>query len=538
MLETVLNTASQVADLASERSTSAPVTPRRGLGLGLRLGFLTTLVVAGVMAAVSGTQLAWELDTEWRERQTRLGESLHPVVMALRTAVTPEEARAAIWQFHSSYLEGSQRHHDLSVVDAAGRTMIETRRAGGSSGHPMLTATVSLLVPALGSDPVVLTVDEDSTDFSAVRTRRWWAWALHIGLTALLTLALLFVVIRREVTGPIDRLLGGIRKMERGYWDDMPDPGGAWEVRWLGWRFRALGQELSRTVEQLIAAQRRAYTVDGDAQADSQVPATESTLQTSVPSIHQDSGEAIRRLRLCLERLTRADAGDAGARLLAQTLWDHGTAEAERIGQPELRMALEDAALRVLDPDGFRDISRRINEARPRLEALARARGAQIRLALAARGVPINELCQRVKHPAGIWSKMGQKNLAFEQVHDLVALRIVLPTEADCYHALGVIHDLYVPIVGRFKDYIALPKDNGYRGLHASVRDANGLIFEVQIRSTSMHRHAEQGPAAHADYKDATWVPVGTGRVAPLRRLLGALGLPLICSERNCERII
>lgn len=523
MVDTVLNRASEQVSLTSERVMTASVVPRRRLGLGLRLGLLTTLVVTGVMAAVSGTQLALDLRTELRERQARLGESLHPLIVELRTAITPDDARAAVRQFHSSYSDQAHRYHDLTVADAAGRTVIEARRAGGPSWQPVLTATVPLVAPALGSDPVVLTVTEDSTDFSAARTRRWWGWALHVGLTALLILALLFIVIRREVTGPIDRLLGGIRKMERGYWDDMPDPGGAWEVRWLGWRFHSLGQELSRTVEHLVAAQRRAYTVGAEAQADSQATGMESPAETPAPLIHQDAGEAMRRLRLCLERLSRADAGDPASRSLAQIMWDHGTTEAERIGQPELRMNLEDAALRVLDPDGFRDISKRIEEARPRLEALARVRGEQIRFALAARGVPINELCQRVKHPAGIWRKMRHKSLAFEQVHDLVALRIVLPTEADCYHALGVVHDLYVPVVGRFKDYIVLPKPNGYRGLHASVRDAEGLIFEVQIRSVSMHRHAEQGPAAHADYKDATWVPVSAGRVAPWRRLLGAV---------------
>jgi GTP pyrophosphokinase len=138
---------------------------------------------------------------------------------------------------------------------------------------------------------------------------------------------------------------------------------------------------------------------------------------------------------------------------------------------------------------------------------------------LVDRNVPIVEIRHRVKHPAGLWKKMRQKNLTFDQVHDLVALRIVVPTEADCYHALGVVHDLYAPIVGRFKDYIVQPKSNGYRSLHASVRDAHRAVFEVQIRSLAMHRHAERGPATHADYKDATRIPADPGRRAPWKRL-------------------
>ena len=498
--------ASEHADTAGERTMSARVAPRRRrLGLGLRLGLLATLVVTGVMAAVSGTQLTLELRAELRERQARLGESLNPLVMELQTAITPEDAHVAVLRFHAAYSDRGHAHHHLTVADAAGRVVIGEPHERGPSLQPLLTAAVPLVVPALGPESVVLIVTEDSTDFSAARARRWWAWALHVGLTALLILALLFIVIRREITGPIDRLLEGVRKMERGYWDDMPDPGGAWEVRWLGWRFRALGQELSRTVEHLIAAQRRAYAVGADVRTDAQ-PATTGLPPAPAALVDPHPGNAIRRLQARLERLRRADPGDAATRSLAQMTWDHDTTEAERLGQPELRVSLEDAALRVLDPDGFLDISQRIEAAGPRLESLARARGAQIHRALAARGVPIIELSSRVKHPAGVWKKMRQKNLAFEQVHDTVALRVVLPTEADCYHALGVIHELYAPVVGRFKDYIVLPKPNGYRGLHTCVRGEEGLVFEVQVRSIAMHRHAEQGPAAHADYKDATWI--------------------------------
>ena len=524
MVGTVLNRAPDQAAVAGEPATSARVAPRRRrLGLGLRLGLLTTLVVAGVMAAVSGTQLALELHTELRERQTRLGESLNPLVAELQTASTPEQARVAVLRFHSSYSDRRQARHHLAVADAAGQVVIDLPHEGGPGRRPLLTAAVPVIVPALGPESVVLIVTEDGTDFSAARARRWWGWILHVGLTALLILALLFIVIRREVTGPIDRLLDGVRKMERGYWDDMPDPGGAWEVRWLGWRFRSLGLELSRTVEHLVAAQRRAYAVDGATHAQSKAR-TIGLPPTPASLAHPDPGEAIRRLQAQLEHLRCADPGDAAARSLVQITWDHHTTEAERLGQPELRMSLEDAALRVLDPDGFHDISTRIEAQRPRLEALARARGAQIRCALAARGVPTVEVCHRVKHPAGLWKKMHQKNLAFEQVHDLVALRIVVPTEADCYHALGVVHDLHAPLVGRFKDYIVLPKPNGYRGLHTCVRDSAGSVFEVQIRSNAMHRHAEQGPSAHADYKDATWIPVSAGRVAPWKRLLGLSG--------------
>lgn len=497
--------------------------PTRRLGLAWRLGLHTTLVVTGVMAMLTGVQLALESRAELRDRRSELHESLAPLVADLQLALTRDDVRLAVDRFHASYVAHGHTYHEIAIVDAAGRVVVDTRNEGRHGPPSLLTARMPLVSPAFGPAPVVLSITEDSFEYAVSRTRRWRDWAVHVGLTALLILVLLNIVIRREVTRPIDRLLGGVRKMELGYWDDLPDPGGAWEVRWLGWRFRTLGHELSRTVEHLVAAQRRAYAVDRDAVTEPDASGVTS-LADPVSAVDQEPDTAIRRLETQLERLRRADPGDPATRSLAQVTWDLHTIQAERLGQSELCIRLGNAALRVLDPDGFRNISGRIESERPRLETLARTRGAQLHSALAARGVMVVEIRHRVKHPAGIWKKMRHKNLEFEQVHDLVALRIVVPTETDCYYALGVVHDLHAPVVGRFKDYIVQPKPNGYRGLHTSVRDRDGNVFEVQIRSIAMHRHAEQGPAAHADYKDSTWLSVTPGRASPWKRLLARFG--------------
>jgi GTP pyrophosphokinase len=246
----------------------------------------------------------------------------------------------------------------------------------------------------------------------------------------------------------------------------------------------------------------------------------EASQPTNAPD-YATGTATVRRLRAQLERLRCAGPNDPECLALARATWDQYAPQAERLGEPELRASLEDAALRVLDPDAFGDVSTRIEAERPRLEALAMARGEQLRRALASKNVPVIELRHRIKHPAGIWKKMRNKNLTFGQVHDLVALRIVVPTESDCYHGLGAVHQLYAPIVGRFKDYVVRPKSNGYRSLHSSVRDAEGAIFEVQIRSIAMHQNAEQGPAAHAEYKDTTRIPVDSGRRGWWKRLIG-----------------
>ena len=494
--------------------------PAIGWGLGIRLSLLTTIVVVSVMAFISAVQLQTDLQEESRRREEQLRASVAPLVTDLRAARSRDDARRMLARFHASYVLQGYADHALTIVDVAGRPVGRAGEDATQRADAPLAVVVPIANMALADDPLVLNVSLGSSGLQADLRRRWRAWALHVAATAGVILSLLYLVVRREVTGPIDRLLEGVRKMELGYWDDMPDPGGAWEIRWLGWRFHTLGEELRRTVEHLVAAQRRAFPMDRDADSASEVITGEAHPAPSAPD-QPDTAATVLRLRARVGRLLRADPGAVESRMLAQSIWDNDATQAERLGQPELRMSLEDAALRILDPDAFLDISVRKDAERPRLEALARARGEQLRRALAARNIPVVKIHHRIKHPAGIWKKMLDKNLAFDQVHDLVALRVIVPTGADCYHALGVIHDLYAPIVGRFKDYIALPKPNGYRSIHTSVRDPDGAVFEVQIRSIAMHRHAEQGPASHADYKEATRIPPNRARVASWRRFFG-----------------
>lgn len=477
----------------------------RGMGLGPRLGSLTTLVVSGVMAVVTGGQLAWDLHTELRDRQSLLSESLSPLAAELQGAATRGDARAAVTRFHASFVARGRERHYLAIVGPSARLMLEEGERPGTAQAPLLSATMSLTSAAFGAEPVTLVVAQDATDYLAARTRRWWAWALHVALTAAATLALLHVVIRREVTGPIERLLTGVQKMELGYWDAMPDPGGAWEVRWLGWRFRALANELSRTVAHLIAAQRRAYAAAVDTHARAAGAPTAEFPSRAIP--RDDAAEAIGALQASLHRLEDGAQAEADRRALARQAWDELAPRAERLGRPDLRIELEDAALQVLDPDGFRDVTLQLHARRSQLDAQARQRTGEIRHSLATRGVPVLCIGCRIKHAAGIWKKIREKNLSFDQVHDLLALRVVVPTESDCYHALGVVHDLYPPVIGRFKDYIAAPKENGYRGLHTSVRDRDQAVFEIQIRSAAMHQFAEEGAAAHANYKDDNRLP-------------------------------
>jgi HAMP domain-containing protein len=442
-------------------------------------------------------------------------------VTDLRAARSLEEARQLLARFHDSYEMQGYAGHAVGILGHDGRPAVRT----GIEAMPGAAESPAVVVPFinafLAEDPLALIVNQDDSALRNDLHRRWRAWALHVAATAGVTSFLLFVVIRREVTGPIERLLRGIRKMELGYWDDMPDPGGARELRWLGWRFRALAQELSRTVEHLVAAQRLAADASPDVPGAPELDEWEMHA-TNTASPGQDEAQEVTKLHAELERLRAADPREPDSIERATSMWARSAARAEQLGQVQLRLQIEDAALRIMEPDEFISLARRIDMERPRMEAMAIEKAAQLQAALAARHVPVVEISHRIKHTAGIWKKMRQKGLSLEQVHDRVALRILTPTQADCYVALGVVHRLYAPIVSRFKDYIARPKPNGYRSLHLSVRDASGLVFEVQIRSLAMHRHAERGRASHLDYKEATRVTVVE---RPAWRRLGSTAL-------------
>jgi GTP pyrophosphokinase len=194
---------------------------------------------------------------------------------------------------------------------------------------------------------------------------------------------------------------------------------------------------------------------------------------------------------------------------------------ANRLGVWSLKWELEDLAFRYLEPDDYHRIARALAERRVDRERYIERLCARLREELADAGVAALAVYGRPKHIYSIWNKMQRKHIAFEQLFDVRAVRIVVESVADCYAALGVVHGLWPYIPGEFDDYIATPKDNDYRSIHTAVIGPEDKPVEVQIRSREMHEHAELGVAAHWRYKEGGRSDAGYERkIEWVRRVL------------------
>lgn len=174
---------------------------------------------------------------------------------------------------------------------------------------------------------------------------------------------------------------------------------------------------------------------------------------------------------------------------------------ADRLGISKVKVELDDLSFKYLEPEMYETITRSLAEGKVHREEFIRQIVNEVRHHIEDEGLEA-EIDGRVKHYFSIYKKMVTQNKKLEQIYDLFAIRIIVETERECYAALGVIHDIYKPIPGRFKDYIAMPKPNNYQSLHTTLIGPHGQPFEIQIRTYEMHRTAEYGIAAHWKYKE------------------------------------
>ncbi len=174
---------------------------------------------------------------------------------------------------------------------------------------------------------------------------------------------------------------------------------------------------------------------------------------------------------------------------------------AHRLGISKIKVELDDLSMQYLHPDVYQELVEKLNLGKRGRESFVEGIIKEVRMHIDNAGIE-SEIDGRVKHFFSIYRKMVNQNKTLDQIYDLFAIRIKVNTVKDCYAALGVIHEMYKPIPGRFKDYIAMPKPNMYQSLHTTLIASNGQPFEVQIRTYEMHKTAEYGIAAHWKYKE------------------------------------
>ena len=174
---------------------------------------------------------------------------------------------------------------------------------------------------------------------------------------------------------------------------------------------------------------------------------------------------------------------------------------AHRLGMTKIKWELEDLCFKYLEPEAYNSLERQINQKREEQEKYISDVLAELKEKLEEAGITA-KLDGRPKHLYSIHRKMIKQNKTLEQIYDLLAIRVIVNTVQECYTVLGIIHELYKPIPGRFKDYIAMPKPNMYQSLHTTLIGPKGRPFEAQIRTWEMHRVAENGIAAHWKYKE------------------------------------
>ena len=176
---------------------------------------------------------------------------------------------------------------------------------------------------------------------------------------------------------------------------------------------------------------------------------------------------------------------------------------AQRLGISKIKIELDDLSLKYLEPDAYYDLVHQIAQRKSVRDEYVQKLVEEVRQHIKDAGIPA-QVDGRAKHFFSIYKKMVNQHKTLDQIYDLFAIRIIVDSVKDCYAALGVIHEMYKPIPGRFKDYIAMPKPNMYQSLHTTLIGPTGQPFEIQIRTFEMHRTAEYGIAAHWKYKEAS----------------------------------
>ncbi len=476
--------------------------PRGGLPLGTVLGIAISLLVALLLGGLTAVQLHRDARSELAARQGLLAESLAPLAAEIERSSSLGEISEHLSSSVRAEIARGQTDFNLALIDGDGRVVDSVLTGAGSPSSPdSLQAQMPVRSALLASGRGTLTAWQNASGFTTEMASRRHAVWLDIGATVLAIIIVVQLTIYLLVTRPLNHLLTSIHKVEMGYPAKLRRGDIARELRWLAWRFHQLSASLTESARLLVAAHRRAMEASKSLPGSDVDPQLFDPLELDRPGPSADQEILRRYLRSRCALLEEYPAGDIRAREAALQIWEQDAVEAEKFGEMELRVRAENAALKVLDSRAFDQVTRDLETMVEASAEWCAETEDKIKSALSADGVSLVAIQRRTKHAAGVWRKMQEKNLTIEEVHDLLAFRIIVLSQDDCYLALNTVHRLFDPEPFRFKDYIAEPKVNGYQSLHTSVRDRDGLVFEVQIRTVEMHHAAEEGSAAHWRYR-------------------------------------
>jgi len=258
---------------------------------------------------------------------------------------------------------------------------------------------------------------------------------------------------------------------------------------------REFGPEIAQIVDGLTKIGNLPFTSKEERQAE--------TYRKLLLSVARDARVIIIKLADRLHNMRTLDwMPEDKKRIIAQETRDIYAPLAHRFGMARVRWELEDLAFKYLEPDDYRALARQVSTRRGEREELIAQMALPLKERFTVAGLVAADVSGRPKHLWSIWKKMQKRNKPYEEIFDLLAIRVLVDTIPDCYHALGVIHERWKPVQERIKDYIAQPKSNGYQSLHTTVFGPSKQLFEIQIRTREMHQTADYGIAAHWLYKE------------------------------------
>ena len=260
---------------------------------------------------------------------------------------------------------------------------------------------------------------------------------------------------------------------------------------------REFGPEIAQIVDGLTKIGNLPFTSKEERQAE--------TYRKLLLSVARDARVIIIKLADRLHNMRTLDwMPDEKKRVIAQETRDIYAPLAHRFGMARVRWELEDLAFKFLETDEYRALARQVSTRRGEREELIGQMVIPLKERFDLAGLREADVSGRPKHLWSIWKKMQKRNKPYEEIFDLLAIRVLVDSIPDCYHALGVIHEKWKPVQERIKDYIAQPKSNGYQSLHTTVFGPGRQLFEIQIRTREMHQTADYGIAAHWLYKEGS----------------------------------